>query len=199
MHIPKNISLDKEGQYCIECFSKNVKRVFQGDLTYYHCSSCNKTLTRSLVIDNNIVWWVDDRNVYWHESVGVLVVVEDKLLTFFRKIYPFLYTIPAGHLDKNELPEIAAQRELYEETDIAVSNLETIKQNFDIPGDSCRRGCDNHRWHLYRIKLASMPNISLSDEAQALRFMTLMELQNELKLTYPLKLFVDKMAEKIFL
>lgn len=199
MHIPKNISLNKDGQYCIKCFSKNVERVFRNDLTYYYCRSCNDTAERSIVIDNKIVWWIDSHNVYWHESVGVLVVVDDKLLTFFRKIYPFLYTIPAGHLDKGELPENAALRELYEETNISNHSLEMVKQNFDISGDSCRRGSDNHRWHLYRLKLASMPTVSLSDEASVVKFMTLAELRREQKLTYPLKVFVDEMGEKIFL
>lgn len=199
MRIPKNLSLNEEGQYCIECFSKNIERVFRDDLTYYHCDSCGKTIERSLVIDDNIVWWIDDHTVYWHESVGILVVAEDKLLTFLRKIYPFSYTIPAGHLDKDELPETAALRELYEETNISVLSLEVIKQSFDMPGDSCRRGCDNHRWHLYRVKLASMPTISLSDEGRVVRFMTLAELQREQQLTYPLKVFVDEMEEKIFM
>lgn len=199
MQIPKNIPLNKEGQYCLECFSKNVERVFQDDLTYYHCGSCGKIKERSLVIDNNIVWWVDDYNVYWHESVGVLVVAEDKLLIFLRKIYPFSYTIPAGHLDKGELPEIAALRELFEETNISASSLEVIKQNFNIPGDSCRRGCDNHRWHLYRVKFALRPAVLLSDEGRAARFMTLAKLQAERQLTYPLKIFVEEMGEKIFL
>ena len=29
MRIPKNISLNKEGQYCIECFSEKVERVYK--------------------------------------------------------------------------------------------------------------------------------------------------------------------------
>ena len=74
-----------------------------------------------------------------------------------------------------------------------------IKQNFDMSGDSCRRGCDNHRWHLYQVKLASMPTVSLSDEAHAMRLMTLAELQGERQLTYSLKVFVSEMGEKIFL
>lgn len=198
MRIPETLSLAEEGQYCVSCFSKNVRRIFQNDLTYYHCDSCGKTLERSIVIDNKIIWWLDKNNVYWHESVGILVIFEDKLLTFLRKIYPFSYAIPAGHLDKGELPGNAAKRELYEETGISANSLEIVKQNFEMPGDSCRRGSDDHLWHLYRIKLASMPDISLSNEAQSVRLMTLSELQREQQLTYPLKIFVDEMREKIF-
>lgn len=199
MRIPQNISLKEEGQYCLECFSKNAKRVFRDNLTYYHCDSCNKILERSLVIDNRISWWVDKNSVYWHESVGVLVIFKDTLFTFLRKIYPFSHTIPAGHLDKGELPEAAARRELFEETGISTDTLEVIKRDFAMSGDSCRRGSDDHRWHLYRIKLASMPKITLCDEASSMRFMTLPELRIENNLTYPLKIFVDEMGKRIFL
>ena len=85
MQIPINISLKQEGQYCIYCFSQKVERIYKNRLTYYHCKSCNKTAERSLVIDNNIVWWVDKQtNEYWHESVGVFVFnSENNKILFF--------------------------------------------------------------------------------------------------------------------
>jgi len=198
MKIPDIIPLNQPGQYCLNCFSPNVKRVFQDNFTYYHCSACNKSLERSLVIDDAITWWIDEENNYWHESVGVLVISGNKLLTQLRQIYPFAYTIPAGHLDKNELPEAAAKRELYEETGLVVQSLEVLKENFDIAGDSCRRGSDHHRWHLYRVRMKARPEVRLSDEATQTKWMTLQELKKETRLTYPLKFFIDTMGEKLF-
>ena len=198
MKIPETIPLDREGQYCFACFSPSVKRIFRDNLTYYHCSMCDRTLERSLVIDNKIVWWVDKDALYWHESVGVIVLVEDKLLTQLRQIYPFAYTIPAGHLDKGELPEVAAKRELQEETGITVQSLEVLKKDFDIIGDSCRRGSDHHRWHLYRAQMNVYPEIHLSDEASQTKWMTLQELKDEPQLTYPLKFFVDTLSKELF-
>lgn len=150
------------------------------------------------MIDDAIIWWVNGENNYWHESVGVLVIVGNKLLTQLRQVYPFAYTIPAGHLDKGELPEIAARRELHEETGIAVESLEVLKKDFDIVGDSCRRGSDHHRWHLYRVRMNMYPEIYLSDEAIQTKWMTLQELKNEPQLTYPLKFFVDTMGKGLF-
>lgn len=198
MKIPNTIPLNKEGQYCFECFSQSVKRVFRDNLTYYHCSACNRLLERSLVIDNAINWWVDKENNYWHESVGVLVVAENRLLVQLRQIYPFAYTIPAGHLDKGELPEAAAKRELREETGIVVQSLEIFKKDFDIIGDSCRRGSDHHRWHLYRVRMDVYPEVRLSDEARQTKWLTLQELKSESRLTYPLKFFVDTIGEGLF-
>ena len=180
------------------CFSPGVKRVFRGNLTYYHCSVCDRLLKRSLVIDNAITWWVDGENNYWHESVGVLVIVGNKLLVQLRQIYPFAYTIPAGHLDKDELSEVAAKRELYEETGIVVQRLEVLEKDFDIIGDSCRRGSDHHRWHLYRVRMEKRPEVHLSDEAVRTKWMTLQELKSEPRLTYPLKFFIETIGEGLF-
>lgn len=192
MKIPKSIDLNREAQYCLNCFATNVKRTFLNGLTYYECLSCGNRIERSLVIDNKIVWWVDKNDVYWHESVGVVVVVKDKILTLLRQIFPFSYTIPAGHLDKGESPEDAAKRELEEETGIELHDIELLEKQFEIHGDSCRRGSDHHLWHLYRAKLNSYPKIRMSDEACNIKWMTLEEIEKEPQLIYPLKIFVGK-------
>ncbi|MEK7539305.1 MAG: NUDIX domain-containing protein [Patescibacteria group bacterium] len=70
-------------------------------------------------MDNKIEWWVDERGNYWHESVGIIAVNKNnKMFCMLRKIFPFSYTLPAGHLDKGEKPKKSAVRELEEETGI---------------------------------------------------------------------------------
>jgi 8-oxo-dGTP pyrophosphatase MutT (NUDIX family) len=199
MQIPSEIKRNKEGQYCLNCYSKRIKRIFKQQLTYYYCPSCKMTSERSLVIDNKIEWWVDKNNNYWHESVGVLVIVNGKLLTLLRQIYPFVYSIPAGHLDKNEEPEIAARRELKEETNISALALKIKKTDFNISGDSCRRGSDDHCWNLYSLKLDSLPKIIISDEASKIKWMSLEDLKSEYKISYPLQFFVNTFGEELFL
>lgn len=197
MKIPKIIDLKASGQYCINCFSKNVQRTFENELTYYKCSDCNKKLERSLVIDDSVNWWVDKDNNYWHESVGVIVVYNNKILTQLRQIYPFAYALPAGHLDKGEEnePEAAAKRELWEETGIATDSLELLKSKLDMPGDSCRRGSDHHRWHLYRLNLEQEPELKISEEASKFEWMSLDDLRRCENITYPLKFFVETIGE----
>ncbi len=197
MQIPPNVSLSKEGQYCIHCFSQEVKRIYQDGLTYYHCQSCGKTEERSLVIDNNIIWWVDKKtNEYWHESVGVFVFnLENKALFFERTIYPFAFSIPAGHLDVGEAADIAVKRELKEETNIKPDNIILFSEE-DVIGDKCRRGADNHRWHLYVAKVKKGQNIKMNDEGIRPVWLSLDEASKK-ELVFPVRYFIEKYGKKL--
>lgn len=198
MLIPQNISLKEEGQYCINCFSNKVKRIFKDDLTFYHCDSCGKTLDRSLVIDNKIIWWIDESTrEYWHESVGVFVFNDQKKALFFKRtIYPFTLTIPAGHLDLGEAPKTAVMRELSEEAGIKIESSEIkLFSEEDVIGDKCRRGADNHRWHLYVSKYNKNDNININDEGVDPVWLSLEEALN-CDLVYPIKFFIKKYGSK---
>lgn len=197
MIIPEYIPLDKEGQYCISCFSSKVKRILTDGLTYYHCDSCGKELERSLVIDNKIVWWVDTKTrEYWHESVGIFVFNRDNQALFFkRKIFPFVFTIPAGHLDVGEKPKNAVKRELLEETGITVKELKLITQK-NIIGDECRRGADIHKWHLYSTTVESATNIKINNEGAQPIWLTLSEALKK-ELTVPVREFIKNYKSKL--
>ena len=194
MRIPNNIQLNKECQYCIGCFSKNIKRVFRDGLTYYYCDACGKTLERSLVIDNGIVWWVDKTTrEYWHESVGIFVFDSEN-----KAIYPFALAIPAGHLDSNEMALPAVIRELNEETGIHVER-ETVKlfSEEDVAGDQCRRGADHHRWHLYCTTINKKePVLEINNEGVKPEWLTLEEAIDK-KLVYSVKYFIEKYGDKL--
>lgn len=196
MQIPHSISLDKEGQYCIRCFSRPVERVIKNNLTYYKCIACGKISERSLVIDNRIMWWVDKERTYWHESVGVFVWNNEETALFFeRTIYPFALTIPAGHLDKSEYPEKAAKRELQEETGIVVDTIKLFSEE-DIIGDECRRGSDHHRWHLYTARVGEMDEIKINEEGMKPIWATLEEVKRK-ELIYPVKYFIEKYGSNL--
>lgn len=199
MRIPDNISLKEDGQYCMKCFSKKVKRIFKNGLTFYHCDSCGKELKRSLVIDNHIVWWVDKiTKEYWHEGVGIFVFnSENKALFFKRTIYPFALAIPAGHLDVGEDAQTAVRRELIEETGIVLKNdcIQLFSEE-DVMGDKCRRGADNHRWHLYISKINKIDNITINDEGVEPVWLSPEEALKH-DLVYPVRFFIEKYGNKI--
>ena len=197
MQIPANISLKQEGQYCVYCFSQKIERAYQNGLTYYYCQSCGKTAERSLVVDNNIVWWIDKKtNEYWHESVGIFVFnFENKALFFERTIYPFALAIPAGHLDAGEIAEMAVKRELTEETRIKSDNVKLFSEE-DVIGDKCRRGADNHSWHLYVTKIESAEGVKINDEGVKPVWLTLNEAL-EKELVFPVRYFIEKYGEEL--
>ena len=194
--------LPKDGdyhQFCLSCHVEAVSRITIGTKTFYKCAHCHATLTRSIVIDNEIIWWIDNKTKeYWHESVGTILFTRRKeVLVFERSIYPFAYAIPAGHLDRGELPAEAARRELKEETDLEVESLHLFAEE-DVMGDSCRRGADNHRWHLYTLPYDDKSKkLKLNDEGDKARWIPFDELKKRNDLVFPLRYFIDKYGKKL--
>ena len=195
MRITGKIPLDKEGQFCILCFSGPIERILKENRTYYACHACGKVSERCVVIDNGVTWWVDVGGTYWHESVGVVVQNEEReILCLFRSIYPFAYSIPAGHLDAGEAPEKAALRELKEETGFSPSTRLELIGELDLHGDSCRRGSDDHRWHLYKTHIAGTLKLRLNDEASRAEWLTVDKIRALDNATYALRYIVDTFA-----
>ncbi|HLC99352.1 MAG TPA: NUDIX hydrolase [Patescibacteria group bacterium] len=175
-----------------------MEKIYQNNLTYYKCRACHQVSERSLVIDNKIIWRVDDQKNYWHESVGIVVVDKDnKILCMLRKIFPFSYSIPAGHLDKGEGPENAALRELKEETGIKTDHKLELLGEFNLLKDSCRRGSDHHQWHLYKLKVINQDTVKLSDESSTVGWYDLDELKKMDNLTYPLAFIINKFGRSL--
>lgn len=197
MKIPESIDAKSQAQYCLACWSKNISRVFKDSRFYFQCIDCGQLSERRLSVDQAINYWLDDERNFWHESVGVVVVYDNKILTQLRQIYPFAYALPAGHLDKGEEPMTAATRELWEETGIVTEALELIRGDFDMTGDSCSGGSDHHRWHLYRLKLEKLPELKISEEASKFEWMSLDDLRQCDNATYPLKFFVETIGEEL--
>src|SRR3989338_8383474 len=153
-------------QFCLYCRSENIHRVFRAGKTMYVCTDCQQESPRLLVIDSEIIWWIDkETKEYWHESAGVLLINRERKILFFdRIIYPYALTIPAGHMGAGENPKETAKRELREETGITADHL-TLFSSEDVIGDKCRRGADNHRWHLYTAEILDFnASITLNDE-----------------------------------
>ena len=199
MQLPSNISIITDGQYCIQCFSGPIERLYKDNLTYYKCLACGSVMERSLVIDSGIVWWLDDERKYWHESVGVIVQNNEKILCLKRQIFPFAYALPSGHLDIGELPAQAARRELAEETNLLYDGIFAHLADFDIPGDSCRRGSDHHRWHLFHLQIKESVTVQLSDEAASATWFSLPELRQRSDIVFPLRFIIEKFGDAILM
>ncbi len=198
MKITFELPIDsKVHQYCTNCLQESVERVFVDGKTYYKCNNCQQTLPRSLVIDPQVTWWVDqETKEYWHESVGIIISNRNKkILLFDRKIFPFALTIPAGHLDADEEPLLAAVREVSEEVGATPLDVALFSQE-DVIGDECRRGADAHRWSLFTGTLSDTTPLTLNDEAADAVWLTIDEALNK-ELTYPLRYFLQKYGSQL--
>ena len=120
----------------------NTTRVFDGYFKIDEAQLQHETFTGELTPV------ITRLNFERGDSVGVLVYVptEQKvvMVTQFRypghvKGAPFITEIVAGAIDKGELPEVAAQREVREETGIHLDELELIGRFFLSPGGSSER------------------------------------------------------------
>lgn len=184
-------------QFCQKCHSENVRRIFKKEKTFYKCADCKTTSERMIVIDPKIKWWIDKKTKeYWHESVGVFLINEKKeVLLFKRTIFPFAYTLPAGHIDTGERPLTAIKKEVLEETGLKVQKPKLFSKE-DVLGDKCRRGADNHRWHLYTTHVLNDLEIKINDEGIQPIWLTFDKMLSK-KLVYPLRFFIEKYGNRL--
>lgn len=192
INFPIDKPQDSVATYCFYCHSSNVELAKEKKFTKFICQSCGKTSDRAIIIDPEIVWWIDPTTKeYWHKSVGVFIFNNKKqFLVFKLQKYPYKYTIPAGHLNRDELPEDAAQREVLEETGLSINKLSLLGQD-DISNDSCRRGSDHHHWFTFRSLSPNTDKLKLNEEGIKPMWVTIQE-ATKLDFTVPVRLLFEK-------
>jgi len=159
--------------FCIKCGSQ-VFDTQPGQPIKCPNSQCGHVGTRGFIFDKDIRFSFRNDGELLHYAVGAIIkkYQADEYLLFRRRMYPEgCYTIPAGHLEKNESAEIAAVREVYEETKLVIipstfkllyedlcalysskhqliEDVMSTRHTTEIE-DKCRRGADYHAWLLY--------------------------------------------------
>jgi ADP-ribose pyrophosphatase YjhB (NUDIX family) len=194
MKIDFNIPTDNQyHELCIDCHQEAVQAVKEEGQTFYLCSACGHKSARIIVFDPKIISWVDPvTKEYWHESAGIFVFNQANQALFFKRSkFPFVYTIPAGHLEAGETAEQAVRRELLEEAGLAVEH-EKLVVTEDVANDQCRRGADYHRWHQFVAYMADHPAVTIkSDEGDQPIWLTLEQALLK-ELSVPVRLFIEK-------
>ena len=94
-----------------------------------------------------------DKNKFkiYHKSVGAIIADKDRILMIDRKIYPFSWALPAGHINEGEAPEKVLFREVKEETNLDVKDYKLLFHEF-IEWNKCSRRVKGHDWYVYKIK-----------------------------------------------
>ena len=88
------------------------------------------------------------------DSVGLVVTkTSGEVLVLERKKFPLGLALPAGHLDfigdTKESFEVAARRELYEETGLRAKTLKLLVDK--IFHNLCSKGFDGHHWQIFEV------------------------------------------------
>ncbi len=82
----------------------------------------------------------------------MLVKKDNKYLLIERKIYPFGFAPPAGHVDNSPSFEEAARRELKEEVGLMATMLQLLIEGRKNLRCS-RPGGDHHDWKVYSVEV----------------------------------------------
>ncbi|OGM76683.1 hypothetical protein A2210_01515 [Candidatus Woesebacteria bacterium RIFOXYA1_FULL_40_18] len=86
-----------------------------------------------------------------NKSVGMLIWKDGKLLLIERKLFPFGFAPPAGHIDDKGSFENAAKEEVQEEVGLNLIKLKLLTEG--KKNNKCRReGGSWHYWKIYEVK-----------------------------------------------
>ena len=185
---PKNLPRVKT-QYCFLCGASVVQKVNIEGRNMFQCATCGKVHERVLIYDPSMAQSFNEKNELVHYSAGIFLLNKHKeLLLFLRTKYPFLYTIPAGHISKGEDPKTAALRETEEEVHIMLSDAELIFEG-EVRGDECVGGADVQYWHLYFAQTDETV-VELDEEGSQYGWFSSVDIPKEI--TYPVQYFLNQ-------
>ena len=179
---------DKKVMYCWTCKYPGVTN----DKIYkekYRCMNCGNLNERCLIFDPQMRYSFDEKGRLAHYGGGIFILNDRKETLFFlRRRFPYLLTIPGGHMVFGEDPYKCAMREVKEEVNIKIVNAEKIFEGF-LEGDECVGGADIHYWYLYKSS-DYKGKIKLDEEGSKWEWFDIKNIDLN-KLTYPVRYFLE--------
>jgi ADP-ribose pyrophosphatase YjhB (NUDIX family) len=113
-----------------------------------------------------------------HRSAGAIIKDEKgRILMLDRKLFPFGWACPAGHVDAWETPEEALSREVKEETNLDVKRYRLLYNEF-IDWNECSRGIKGHDWYLYEIDEWSGTVLADKEESKKMEWKSIEDIKN---------------------
>jgi 8-oxo-dGTP pyrophosphatase MutT (NUDIX family) len=159
---------------CMKCRTPALDRIEVDDRELYICRNCGHEDGRALYTKGLRVDFLEDGSPK-HYSVGALIKNGEKILVIERRVWPYKYGLPAGHVDEHEDGDHAIVREMQEELGVSLDDFEVIAHEPQLVGDKCRKGADVHDWALYRCQADVGAVQNRSDEAKRLLWVTSLE------------------------
>lgn len=159
---------------CIHCRAPAIVIVEVDGSEYYDCRTCGRRDGRAIYTAGIKIDFINNGEPK-HFSVGALIRNEARFLIIKRRVYPYKYGLPAGHVDIGETGERAVIREVEEELGVTASAVERLAHEPDLIGDKCRKGADVHDWTLFGCVVDTSSIVNNSDEAERLLWVTTRE------------------------
>ena len=187
--------------FCIQDGEKIPRYSWYPEL-YSHGNHSNQ---RAFVFDPTMMWEFRDDGELRHFTAGTILWRQERdgkrYCLIRRRRYPIgYYTIPAGHIEIGETPQISALRESFEESGLGIISIEQIcggitpAEGLEIH-DECRRGSIYHVWTVFSCECVGEP--SLSDEGDVIGWFSQHEIIHDLKLNKASGIFFEKLFEEV--
>ncbi len=192
MKVLGNIPDDGETHaYCPACWSREIRPYPREGKEYYRCGRCGYDDGRLVMVYPQMRYRILEDRELLHYTVGAVIERQEKILLFRRRLFPFQYTIVAGHWDLSDsTPEAAMAREIGEEAGLELHPAQA--PIVETLNDPCRRGADLHEWRLYRFQVLRH-QVTLSEEADIIGWYSPEEIRG-LDLTIPTEHFLRKLG-----
>ncbi|MBI2443952.1 MAG: NUDIX hydrolase [Candidatus Magasanikbacteria bacterium] len=162
-HTKEQIKNLPPGSYCFYCLTPNPQRIIGPQQILFHCLNCRTTDGLVLKIDPlfKTVW---HRGGMQHFTVGALLQNETtgKYLLMKKRTYPQIIDVIAGHVRSNETTLEALQREVQQETGLALPNYQPRWEGL-ITNYPCRYGAPHHYWYLFANRFRAAPRPDLQE------------------------------------
>jgi ADP-ribose pyrophosphatase YjhB (NUDIX family) len=161
---------------CRVCRSDRIKTVIKENLRYYYCENCRKLYERAFDTQMNRDIIIHTHEGEYHVSAGGLIHRNGKYLLLKRRVYPFGYDFPGGHIEYDEQPIHAFGREILEETGLKVVGAKLLFCD-TIKGSKCSYGIDVHIQYFYFANCDTGVAFT-NPESESLHWLTLKEMKS---------------------
>lgn len=191
MKVKGDIPTDNRSHtFCPDCWAETIQPYDREGKEFYRCDSCGYDDSRAIIIYPQMRYEIKDDQELLHYSAGAIIEWKGRFLLFRRRLFPFQYTVIAGHWDLDDpTPADAIVREVKEESGLEVSP--TDPPIVEMLQEPCRRGADFHEWHLFQMAVDTNL-VTMSDEADIIGWYLPEEIR-ELEMTIPTEYFLKKL------
>ncbi|MFA7254237.1 MAG: ATP-binding protein [Patescibacteria group bacterium] len=158
---------------CFKCKKPGVEKINIEGKEYYSCNYC-KSISPRFSDEKAIFSETSKKGIVQHAVAVTILEKDKKILLIKRRVWPFCYALPGGHIENGETPLEAQKREMIEELGIIPEKpklvLHTILEN-----DLCRHGAAWHEWFLYKCDMDKNRSIFVNSEAESADWFSLEE------------------------